>query len=107
MTPPKLEPDAAIPFARAFLVEKYCGRIATEGMKRQPLPMPMQKACASIVCQYSLAREVIINPRGIRTAPEVIRRRKYPASYAGPVMTPMRSKRKAWIEPIQEILLGV
>lgn len=40
-TPPRLLPVAAIPFARDRLVEKYCGNIATEGMKMQPFPGPM------------------------------------------------------------------
>lgn len=70
------EPLAARPLARAFRVEKYCGNMATDGTNIQPFPSPMQIACASMVCQYLWERLVIINPRGMRTAPVVMRYRK-------------------------------
>lgn len=50
-TPPKLLPEAAIPVAKAFFVEKYVLTIATDGTKRHPHPTPTQTACASITCQ--------------------------------------------------------
>lgn len=48
---PILLPEAARPTASASLVLKYVERIATPGINKHPHPMPMQKACASSVCQ--------------------------------------------------------
>lgn len=45
--PAMLEPVVAIPVAADFLVVKYVAITATEGMKRQPAPMPTQKPWAS------------------------------------------------------------
>jgi hypothetical protein len=51
MMPAMLEPEAAIPVARAFLVLKYVETMATDGMKRQPEPIPIQRPCARMTCQ--------------------------------------------------------
>lgn len=48
---PILLPEAASPTASARFVLKYVERIATPGMNKHPHPIPMQKACASSVCQ--------------------------------------------------------
>ena len=44
-TVPILLPETAIPVARARLVVKYTATMAMLGIKRQPLPSPMQIPC--------------------------------------------------------------
>jgi hypothetical protein len=80
MTPPNDDPDAASPIAVPILVEKYVERIATLGMNKQPVPIPIQKACARSTCQYVWQRLSIIWPRTNMTLPTMSSSRKYPAS---------------------------
>ena len=66
---PRLLPLAAIPFAKAFFVVKYCGKIATEGTNRQPLPRPTHIPWASMTAQYCVQRLVIMIPKTTRMEP--------------------------------------
>jgi hypothetical protein len=103
MIPPNDDPDAAIPIANPILVEKYVVKTAILGMNSEPVPMPIQNACARRTCQYSWQSESIICPRTNMKDPKMRSDRTHPASYNGPVNAPTRSRRNAWIDPIHDI----
>lgn len=73
---PRLLPLAAMPCAKALFVEKYVGRMAMLGTKRQPLPRPTTKACASMTCQYVVHKLVIIIPKTTKKLPVDTRARR-------------------------------
>jgi ribosomal protein S10 len=59
-----------------------------------------------MICQYSVQMDVIIIPNMTKNEPVVMRGRKYPASYRGPVPMPTRRRRYAWMDPIQDMFEG-
>ena len=67
--PPRALPDALIPMARDFFVEKYVATRATPGQKRHPLPIPTQIPCARMKCQYFVEIEAMQRPSNCITLP--------------------------------------
>jgi len=80
MTPPKEEPEAAMPMVVAILVLKYVDRMATPGTKRHPQPIPTQIAWERRTCQYVVDNESIICPKTTMKDPTSMSEWTYPAS---------------------------
>jgi hypothetical protein len=76
MTPPRDEPDDAMPTARPIRVLNQVGISDTVGTKSRPPPIPTQKAWESNACQYSVHSESIMRPKTIMKLPEARRRRR-------------------------------
>ena len=65
--------------------------------------MPVQSPWASMSCQYDAQRDVIINPKTTRNVPRNTSDRAWPRSNSGPAKMVVQQRRKASMEPIQEI----
>ncbi len=63
MTPPMEEPAMASPRAAARFLSKYWVTAAMAGNWRRPVEMPTRTPWASMNCQYSLQRLVIIRAK--------------------------------------------
>lgn len=57
--PPTEPPVMAIPMVRLRHFMKYCDTTDMVGRKIKPVPIPTPNPWASIVCQYSLAMEIM------------------------------------------------
>lgn len=101
--PPTLPPVDPNPVAKLRFMVKYPAMTATDGTNRKPVPRPIQIPWERRTCQYVVEILVIMIPRTTKKEPVQARYRKYPLSYKGPVRTPTNIRRKAWIDPIQEI----
>lgn len=93
-----------MPLARPFFFEKYVGVSAILGMKLRPQPRPTTRPWAKMNCQYSVHKLVIMVPKTMRNVPRRIMDLQYPRSKSGPVKIAEKTRRKACIEPIHEIL---
>jgi hypothetical protein len=60
MTPPIEDPETAIPKAAALFLSKYWDRAAKAGIWRNAIEVPMRTPWASMKCQYSVHKLVII-----------------------------------------------
>ena len=57
--PPTDDPVVTIPSARLRRLRKYCEMTERAGRKIKPVPIPIPTPWASMVCQNSLAKEVM------------------------------------------------
>lgn len=84
MTPPREEPEAEMPIARARFLLKYEGRTEVAVMKSAPPPRPQQMPWARISCQYLSQRDIIIMPSATEKEPKRTSSRGEPMSKMGP-----------------------
>lgn len=77
INPPVAPPQAQIPTAIGFLLEKYVDTTATIGQKRNPLPIPQQTPCARKICQYCVDSEAINIPSRLTIVPNTATSQQY------------------------------